>query len=77
MTREVICNCIFWRNFHRQLREAKDPYGMINHKEVQMIICRLNHVQKEDWHIIIEGAKKRNMIMMMGRNQYGCFYKVN
>jgi hypothetical protein len=75
--KEVMCMCLWWTDFHTHLQMAKDPYDMINHKEIQIILARRYHKSRKDWNSYIQGAIKRNLITLMGRNQIGCFYKVN
>ena len=62
---------------HERLRHSRDPFGMINHKEIQLILCRLFHTPKQYTNTIIQELIALDIIESMGRNQLGPFYKVN
>ena len=59
-----------------RLRQDKDPYGMINHKEIQLTLCRLFHTPKQYTNGIIRELLGLRIIESMGRNSLGPFYKV-
>ena len=73
---DVICNCVFWRNFKRHLDKYKDWNNEMNIKEIRAIISRMYHLQKSDWNNAIRGAVKRKLIIYIGRDNLGCRYKV-
>ncbi len=61
---------------HERLKQCRDPFGMINHKNIQLILCRLFHTPKEYTNRIINELQQLYIIEPMGRNQLGSFYKV-
>ena len=60
-----------------RLRINRDPWSMINHKDIQICLCRLFHAPKNRTNEIILELIELGVIDKMGRNQIGIFYKVN
>lgn len=68
---------VMYKVIGERLQIYKDPWGMINHKEVQLCLCRLFHTPKQLTNAVINELIELGIIDKMGRNQCGLFYKVN
>ena len=66
-----------YRIIGERLNCNKDPYDMMNHKDIQICLCRLFHTPKQQTNTIIEELLRFGLLEKMGRNQIGVFYKVN
>jgi len=59
-----------------RLKNCKDPYDTMGHKDIQICLCRLFHVPKQFTNRIIEELISLGFIEKLGKNQLGILYKV-
>lgn len=68
---------VMYKIIGERLSISKDPWGMINHRDIQICLGRLFHTPKCHTNKIIEELIQFGFIEKMGRNQVCVFYKVN
>ena len=67
---------VMYKIIGERLSNSKDPYGMINHKDIQVCLCRLFHVPKQHTNHIIQELIQLGLVEKMGKNLLGLFYRV-